>query len=100
MTENMKTKAFKRRGGCDEDCMNCPYPDCYKPTMECKTDTFVSALLRERPSKEKSALLTDLIYQENFIYEGCTMINFIIGLIIGAPIGFAICAILSANGRD
>ena len=56
MTENMKTKAFKRRGGCDEDCMNCPYPDCYKPTMECKTDIFVSALLRERPSKEKSAL--------------------------------------------
>lgn len=55
MTENMKTKAFKRRGGCDEDCINCPYPDCYKPTMECKTDTFVSALLRERPSKEKSA---------------------------------------------
>lgn len=28
------------------------------------------------------------------------MINFIIGLIIGAPIGFAICAIVSANGRD
>nr|DAI88249.1 MAG TPA: Protein of unknown function (DUF3789) [Caudoviricetes sp.] len=28
------------------------------------------------------------------------MINFIIGLIIGTPIGFAICAILSANGRD
>lgn len=56
MTENMKTKAFKRHGGCDEDCMNCPYPDCYKPTMECKTDTFVSALLRERTSKEKSAL--------------------------------------------
>ena len=56
MTEIMKTKAFKCRGGCDENCMNCPYPDCYKPTMECKTDTFVSALLRERPSKEKSAL--------------------------------------------
>lgn len=28
------------------------------------------------------------------------MINFIIGLIIGALIGFAICAIVSANGRD
>lgn len=56
MTENMKTKAFKRQGGCDEDCMNCPYPDCYKPAIECKADKFVSALLRERTSKKKSAL--------------------------------------------
>lgn len=28
------------------------------------------------------------------------MVGFVIGLIIGAPIGFAICAIVSANGRD
>ena len=56
MTENMKTKAFKRRGGCDEDCMNCPYPDCYKPTESIKSDRTYAKVLCDRPSKEKSAL--------------------------------------------
>ena len=32
--------------------------------------------------------------------EGLIMLNFIIGLIIGAVIGFGLCAVLSANGRD
>ena len=28
------------------------------------------------------------------------MIDFILGLVIGAVIGFGLCAVLSANGRD
>ena len=52
MTEIMKTKAFKRRGGCDEDCMNCPYPDCYKPTESIKSDRTYAKVLCDRPSKE------------------------------------------------
>ena len=26
------TKVAKKFKGCNEDCLNCPYPDCYKPT--------------------------------------------------------------------
>lgn len=48
MTEIMKTKAFKRRGGCDEDCMNCPYPDCYKPTESIKSDRTYAKVICER----------------------------------------------------
>lgn len=25
-------------GGCDEDCFNCPYPDCYKPALQMKKE--------------------------------------------------------------
>lgn len=25
----------KRFKGCDEDCFNCPYPDCYRPASAC-----------------------------------------------------------------
>ncbi|MEE0897509.1 MAG: hypothetical protein U0L88_07770 [Acutalibacteraceae bacterium] len=32
MTEHKKTKIFKKKGGCNEDCFNCKYADCYKPT--------------------------------------------------------------------
>ncbi len=55
MTDNMKTKVFKSQGGCDEDCMNCPYPDCYKPTESIKSDRTYAKVLCDRPSKEKSA---------------------------------------------
>ena len=32
------TKIFNKKGGCTEDCFNCPYPDCYKPTQTIKSD--------------------------------------------------------------
>lgn len=32
MTEHKKTWIFKKKGGCNEDCFNCKYADCYKPT--------------------------------------------------------------------
>jgi hypothetical protein len=31
---------------------------------------------------------------------GYTMLGFIIGVFIGAAIGFILCAILTANGKD
>lgn len=30
MTQNRMTKIFNASGGCEEDCLNCKYPDCYK----------------------------------------------------------------------
>jgi hypothetical protein len=29
-------KLSKRFHGCNEDCLNCPYPDCYKPVSQMK----------------------------------------------------------------
>lgn len=40
------------------------------------------------------------IYRKSIICEVLIMLNFIIGLIIGAVLGFGLCAVLSANGRD
>lgn len=40
MTENAKGRMFVKNGGCNEDCLNCPYPDCYKPAREIKTEKF------------------------------------------------------------
>lgn len=38
MTEIKKGKIFRRRGGCNEDCFHCKYPDCYKPDYTLKSD--------------------------------------------------------------
>lgn len=40
------------------------------------------------------------IYRKSIICEVLKMLNFIIGLIIGAVLGFGVFAIVSANGRD
>lgn len=40
------------------------------------------------------------IYRKSIICEVLIMLNFILGLVIGAVIGFGLCAVLSANGRD
>jgi hypothetical protein len=29
-------KGYRKFHGCNEDCFNCPYPDCYKPIKEMK----------------------------------------------------------------
>lgn len=34
MTETAKGRMFVKNGGCNEDCLNCPYPDCYKPALQ------------------------------------------------------------------
>lgn len=33
MTPNRMTKIFNKSGGCNEDCLNCQFPDCYKPEI-------------------------------------------------------------------
>ena len=42
---------YKKResfNGCDEDCLNCPYADCYKPVHELKSTTdFCSGVVEE-----------------------------------------------------
>ena len=40
------------------------------------------------------------IYRKSIICEVLIMLNFILGLIIGAVLGFGVFAIVSANGRD
>ena len=40
------------------------------------------------------------IYRKNIICEVLIMLNLIVGLIIGAVLGFGVFAIVSANGRD
>ena len=42
----------------------------------------------------------DRIYRKSIICEVLIMLNFIIGLIIGAVLGFGVFAIVCANGRD
>lgn len=38
--------------GCNEDCLNCPYPDCLKPVKEMKSEHLLDVA---RPSEEESA---------------------------------------------
>ena len=38
-------------GGCDEDCFNCPYPDCYKPALQMKKEkTEPPARVKKKPA--------------------------------------------------
>ena len=37
----------KKWNGCDEDCGNCSYPDCYKPAKEIRA-TKETATVREK----------------------------------------------------
>lgn len=30
-------KGYRKFKGCDEDCFNCKYPDCYKPVVKLKS---------------------------------------------------------------
>lgn len=48
-----RTKGAINFKGCNEDCFNCPYPDCYKPVNKIKhNDTFfVSKAKGESQSK-------------------------------------------------
>jgi hypothetical protein len=37
--------------GCNEDCLNCPYPDCLKPVKKMKSEHLLDVA---RPSEEES----------------------------------------------
>lgn len=58
MTQNKMTKIFKRRGGCNEDCFNCPYPDCYKPTQEMKYNESFSVSKAESTGESQARMFT------------------------------------------
>ena len=55
MTQNKMTKIFNKKGGCNEDCFNCPFPDCYKPSQKMKYDEslFVSKAVAEVESQAR-----------------------------------------------
>ena len=50
-----KGQVFK---GCDEDCQNCPYPDCYKPIHELKASTEFTPSQVENKGKTQSHMYT------------------------------------------
>lgn len=58
--DNCREKAYHQRAklshngflrtkfkGCNEDCFNCPYPDCLKPAAKMKRDKFYETALAE-----------------------------------------------------
>lgn len=46
MTENAKGRIYRAAGGCNEDCFNCHFPDCYKVSRLLKTDEAAKEALR------------------------------------------------------
>ena len=53
MTTNMMSRIFKKSGGCNEDCLNCKYPDCYKPELTIKHDDRLAGILEIRRGRKK-----------------------------------------------
>ncbi len=44
-TKENRLKKSARFMGCNEDCFNCPYPDCRKPAHKMKTDKALTEAL-------------------------------------------------------
>lgn len=44
--------------GCDEDCLNCAYPDCLKPSREMKPTREVSSKVIEHVGKSQQRMFT------------------------------------------
>ncbi|MEE1007085.1 MAG: hypothetical protein U0L66_07830 [Acutalibacteraceae bacterium] len=58
MTEWAKGKAYKAAGGCNEDCFNCPFPDCYKAARSLKLDEAAKEALRVVGDTSQSRIYT------------------------------------------
>lgn len=58
VTEWAKSKAYKAAGGCNEDCFNCPFPDCYKVSSLLKTDEAAKEALRVGGDTSQSRMYT------------------------------------------
>ena len=41
------TKIFNEKGGCNEDCLHCPFPDCYKPAYNLDRKNNARVIPRE-----------------------------------------------------
>ena len=44
--------------GCDEDCLNCRYPDCYKPAQHLKSISDVAPQHVESKGKSQARMYT------------------------------------------
>ena len=54
-----RKKGYRKFKGCNEDCFNCPYPDCYKPVNEIKNDFNMRTLLfGDNGTKSQSRMFT------------------------------------------
>ena len=54
----------KRKGiyrGCNEDCFNCPYPDCYKPAGKMKHDSSFFISKAETTSESQAKMFTVML---------------------------------------
>lgn len=63
MTQNRMTKIFNAKGGCNEDCFNCPFPDCYKPPQDMKYNEsfFVSRVDKEEIGESQARMYTVML---------------------------------------
>ena len=52
------TKVAKKFKGCDEDCLNCPYPDCYKPIHKLKPLRDVCSSFIDNQGKRQPHMYT------------------------------------------
>ena len=57
----MKKAGRTRFKGCDEDCFNCPYPDCKKPVREMKTDKRYSVSKAEPTGESQARMYTVML---------------------------------------
>lgn len=63
MTQNRMTKIFNKKGGCNEDCFNCPFPDCYKPVseMECTRNTMHISRVDKESGESQAKMFTVML---------------------------------------
>ena len=51
-------KGYKKYKGCTEDCLNCPYPDCYKPDYLFKADKGLKQALKKQSTAKSNLYRT------------------------------------------
>jgi hypothetical protein len=59
-------KGYKYQG-CNEDCFNCPYPDCYKPAQGMKPIYHKDGIGRAREKKVTTTkFITRRLYESDY----------------------------------
>lgn len=49
-----RKKGVSKFHGCTEDCLNCPYPDCYKPAEQFKADKVKKEALKKQSTAKNN----------------------------------------------
>lgn len=49
---------MKKFNGCNENCMNCNYPDCLKPANQLKTDKDIKSALKASNGRSQAPMFT------------------------------------------